>query len=106
MPKYLVEINYTAEGIKGVLDKGGSAREEAGREAVESAGGKLEALYFAFGDTDVYAICDMPNHAAAASVAMTVSATGLLSAKTTVLLTPAEIDAAGQQSVKYRPPGR
>jgi uncharacterized protein with GYD domain len=105
MPKYLVELNYTAEGIKAVLDKGGSAREAAGREAVESAGGKLEALYFAFGDTDAYAICDMPDNAAAASLAMNVSASGLISAKTTVLMTPAEIDAAGQQHVLYRPPG-
>jgi len=105
MPKYLFEFNYTAAGIKGVLDKGGSAREAAGREAVESVGGTLEAYYFAFGGTDGFAICDLPDNAAAAALAMTVSSSGHIAYRTVVLLTPAELDQAAGKHATYSPPG-
>jgi len=105
MPKYLFEMNYTAEGIKGVLDKGGSAREAAGREAVESVGGKLESYYYAFGGTDAFAICDLPDNAAAAALAMTVSSSGRVSCRTVVLMTPAELDQAAGKHATYSPPG-
>jgi uncharacterized protein with GYD domain len=105
MPKYLLQLNYSAEGIKGVLGKGGSERESVGRKAVESVGGKLESLHFAFGDTDAYAICDLPDNTAAAALAMTLSATGRISARTVVLLTPAELDAVVGHQATYTPPG-
>jgi uncharacterized protein with GYD domain len=104
MPKYLLEINYSAEGIKWVLDNGGAAREKAGRAVVESAGGKLESFFFAFGGTDAYAICDLPDNTAAAALAMTISASGVTTARTAVLLTPAEVDAASKTTVDYSPP--
>jgi uncharacterized protein with GYD domain len=105
MPKYLFELNYSTDGIKGVLAHGGTAREKAGRAAVKSAGGKLDALYFAFGSTDAFAICDLPDNNAAAALAMTLSASGNIAARTVVLLTPAEMDEAVQAKVKYSPPG-
>jgi uncharacterized protein with GYD domain len=58
MPKYLVEARYTAEGAAGLAREGGSARRVAAARTVESAGGKLEAIYFAFGDVDAYMIID------------------------------------------------
>ena len=70
MPKYLLHVNYTLEGIKGVLSKGGTARKAAAQAAAESAGGTLEAMYFAFGDTDVFAVADLPDNAAAAALAV------------------------------------
>ena len=105
MPKYLLEVNYTLDGVKGVLAKGGSARKTAATAAVKSAGGKIDAFYFAFGGTDVFVIADMPSNAAAAAVALAVSGGGGAVVKTTVLLTPAEIDEATEQKVAYRPPG-
>ena len=57
MPKYLLQINYTLDGVKGVVAKGGSARKAAGQAAAESVGGTLESIYFAFGDTDVFGDC-------------------------------------------------
>ncbi len=106
MPKYLLKVNYTLDGVRGVLSKGGSARSAAGRAAVESVGGTLESIYFAFGETDVYAIADLPDNAAAAAVALTISASGGASVSTTVLLTPEEIDGATGSSVAYTPPGQ
>ena len=106
MPKYLLQTNYTAEGVKGVLAKGGSARRASAQAGAESLGGSLEAFYFAFGSTDVFAIVDLPDNAAAAALALTVSGSGAVTVNTTVLLTPEEIDAAAQAQVKYTAPGQ
>jgi uncharacterized protein with GYD domain len=105
MPKYLLEVSYTLEGVRGVVAKGGSARLAAAKAAAESAGGSIESLYFAFGEVDVYAIADLPNNEAAAALALAVSAGGGARAKTVVLLSPEEVDAATQQTVDYTPPG-
>lgn len=105
MPKYLIEASYTVEGIKGIRSGGGSSRRDAVASAVESAGGRLESIYFAFGDHDVYAIIDLPDNESATAVALTVNASGAVNARTTVLLTPEEVDAAANRSIEYRPPG-
>ncbi|MFN8162018.1 MAG: GYD domain-containing protein [Solirubrobacterales bacterium] len=105
MPKYLIEATYSSDGIRGVQEKGGSARRDAVAAVVEGMGGSLEAFYFAFGDPDVYAIIDLPDNEAAAAVGMAVNASGLVRAGTTVLLTPAEVDSATGKSVGYQPPG-
>ena len=105
MPKYLVLADYNTEGIKGVLDKGGTSRRDALEALCESVGGSLESFYFAFGDTDAYVTVDLPDNSTAAALCMTATASGLVSVSTIALLTPEEIDAAGQASVVYRPPG-
>lgn len=106
MPKYLIEANYAADGMRGVLANGGTARREAIEKTLAELGGVCESFYFAFGDSDAYVIVDMPDNTSAAAIAMQVSASGLVSAKTTVLLTPEEIDKAAQVQVLYRPPGK
>jgi uncharacterized protein with GYD domain len=105
MPKYLLQVNYTLDGIRGVLAKGGSARKAAAQAAVKSAGGRVESFHFAFGSTDAYVIAELPDNAAAAALALTVSAGGGATVATTALLTPDEIDQAADANVKYRPPG-
>jgi uncharacterized protein with GYD domain len=105
MPKYLIQATYSSEGVQGLLKGGGSARRAAVEAAVKSAGGRLEALYFAFGQTDGFAILDLPDNASAAALALAISASGAGSAKTTVLLTPEEMDAATKKTVSYRAPG-
>jgi uncharacterized protein with GYD domain len=105
MPKYLLSVNYTLDGIRGVLAKGGSARKSAASAAAKSLGGKLDSFYFAFGSTDVYCVADLPNNEAAAALALAVSAGGGASVDTTVLLTPEEMDSAVKSQVSYRPPG-
>jgi uncharacterized protein with GYD domain len=105
MPKYLVEASYTREGVAGVLAKGGSSRREAVQHTIEGMGGQLECFYFAFGDRDAFAIVDAPDDEAAAAVVMAVNGSGAVMARTTVLLTPEQIDEAAKRSVDYRPPG-
>ena len=105
MPKYLIEASYTQEGVKGLQSAGGSSRREAVSALTEGLGGSLESFYFAFGDSDAYVVVDLPDNQSASAVALAVNATGAVTLKTTVLLTPEEVDAAAKQSVDYRPPG-
>ena len=105
MPKYLLEVKYTLDGVKGVVAKGGSARKAAASAAAKSVGGKVDSLYFAFGGTDVFCIADLPDNEAAAALALNVTAGGGASVNTIVLLTPEEIDNATGKKVKYIPPG-
>jgi uncharacterized protein with GYD domain len=105
MGKYLVKASYTAEGAQGVVKAGGSSRRDAVVQMAEGLGGSLESLYFAFGDTDVYAVIDAPDNRSAAAASMAVNMSGAVRAEVVVLLTPEEIDAAGELAVDYRPPG-
>jgi uncharacterized protein with GYD domain len=102
MPKYLAQVNYVGEGIKGLLQEGGTSRRAVVEKMIKSLGGTMEAFYYAFGDIDLFVIADMPDDASMAAIALTVSATGTITIKTTVLLTPEEIDAAGKKSPLYR----
>jgi uncharacterized protein with GYD domain len=106
MPKYLVEVKYTLDGIKGVKSEGGSARVTAATAAIEEQGGKVEAFYFAFGDNDAYVVADMPDNVSAAALGLIVSAAGGATTRTVVLLTADEIDAASKRKTLYRAPGR
>jgi len=105
VPKYLITGSYTIQGAKGVLAEGGSARVAAVEKTATSVGGRLESFYFGFGGDDFYVTVDLSGNAAAAAVAMTVAAAGGVSARTVVLLTPEEVDAAMKLSPAYRAPG-
>lgn len=106
MPKYFLEGNYVGEGVKGLLKEGGSSRIKSVTQLIEGMGGKVEAFYYAFGDVDVLGIVDFPDHATAASLSLAVNASGGVTIKTTVLMTPEEIDEATKKTVDYRPPGQ
>ncbi|PYR55107.1 MAG: GYD domain protein [Acidobacteria bacterium] len=105
MAKYLISASYTAEGAKGVLKEGGTKRRQAAEQAIKSAGGKLEAFYFAFGDNDAFVIVDAPDHASVAAMSLAINASGAVRTKTVVLLTPEEIDQATKKGTTYRAPG-
>ena len=105
MPKYLIQASYTADGAKGLLKDGGSKRRAAAEQALKSVGGKMEAFYFAFGDTDVFVIVDAPDHAAVSAASLAINASGAVRTKTVVLITPEELDQAAKKSVKYQAPG-
>ena len=106
MAKYLLKASYTAEGTKGLLREGGTKRRQAVEEAIRSAGGKLEAFYYAFGDEDVIIIADLPDNVSVASASLAVNSSGAATTKTIVLLTAEEIDAACKKTIGYRPPER
>ncbi len=105
MAKYLWEATYTAEGLQGVAQEGGTGRRRAVEEVVESLGGRLEAFYYAFGSTDTYTILELPDNVSASAASLAISAAGAVHVRTVVLLTPEEVDEAAQKAVEYRPPG-
>jgi uncharacterized protein with GYD domain len=106
MATYLVKASYSPDGIKGVLKNGGTARADAVSKSVQALGGKLVSFHFAFGGDDAFVIVELPDNIAAAALGLAVSSTGLASATTVVLLTPAEIDEAAKRQVAYTPPGK
>ena len=105
MPKYLIEASYTAEGLRGLIKDKASGRKLAVSKAVEGLEGKVEAVYYALGEYDVFVIADLPDAVTAAALSLTVSATGLVRTKTTALLTVEETDRALTKKFNYRGPG-
>jgi len=106
MPKYLLQGSFTVDGVKGVLKEGGSKRRAVIEQMVRDLGGTLEAFYFAFGESDVFVIIDLPDNVSSAAVSLAVGAGGAVRASTTVLITPEEMDQAVQKRVNYNPPGQ
>ncbi len=105
MPKYLWKGQYTPQGVKGLLKEGGTAREKAVAQLLESAGGKLEAYYYALGDRDAYVIVDLPDNATATAVSLAIAAAGVTRVETIALVTSEEVDQAIKKPARYRPPG-
>jgi uncharacterized protein with GYD domain len=105
MPKYLFTVDYTAEGAKGLRTDGGTNREHVVRLSIESLGGKLESFYFTMGDHDAVVIADLPDSAAAAALSLSVAASGGARCSTSPLLTPADMDHAGNRKTAYKAPG-
>jgi uncharacterized protein with GYD domain len=106
VPRYLIIASYTAEGEQGLLAKGGTARRTSVTDMVEKLGGKVETFDFAFGEDDVFVICELPDNVTAAAIGLAVGASGLVAIRTVVLLTPEEIDAAAGKHADYHGPGQ
>ena len=106
MPHYLLQASYTPEAwarmIRSPVDR---------RRGVETLaakiGGRLEALYYSFGEHDVVAILEAPDNVAAAAASLAIASAGhLRSVKTTPLLTVDEIMSAEKRAgeLTYAPP--
>jgi uncharacterized protein with GYD domain len=106
MAKYLIKGNYTAEGGKGLMKDGGTKRREAVQKSMETLGGRIEQMYYAFGDVDVYVIAEAPDNVSAAALSLAVNASGVVQVRTVPLLTCEELDAAVHKTVSYRAPGQ
>jgi uncharacterized protein with GYD domain len=105
MAKYLAKASYTAQGTKGLLKDGGSRRRAAVKNTVRRLGGRLEAFYYTFGDSDAIIILDLPDAASAAALSMATAASGAVRISTTPLITPEDIDKACRKHVTYKAPG-
>ena len=106
MPKYLIRGSYSEQGLKGLLEEGGSKRREASEQTIKSVGGRLEAFYYAFGDDDFVIIADVPSNVDASALSLTANASGGVKSRLTVLIAPEEVDQATKKTVTFRPPGK
>lgn len=104
MAKYMFQGSYSLEGARGLLREGGTRRREAVDALVKSLGGRLESFYYAFGNTDLYMIVDLPDHAAAAAASVIVAASGAGRWRTVVLMGPEDMDRAARSGGDYRAP--
>jgi uncharacterized protein with GYD domain len=105
MSKYLITGSYAADGVKGLMQEGGSKRLEAATAAIASVGGSVDAFYYSFGEDDVVGICDFPDASSAAAVSMMINSTGAVSVTLTPLITVEEMDVAAGKTPSYRAPG-
>lgn len=105
MPRYLFQGSYSLEGARGLLAEGGTRRRAVVERLVRDLGGRLEAFDYAFGETDLFIVVDLPDQVAAAAASLIVGASGAGRWRTTVLLSPEEIDRATRTGAGYRAPG-
>ncbi len=106
MATYMVQFSYTEQGAKGLLKEGGSKRREATEQLIKSLGGKLVAYYFTFGEYDGFAIVEGVDNIDVTAANLIVGASGAVRTKTTVLISPDEVDKATRKSGNYRAPGQ
>lgn len=107
MPHCLLQASYSAQGVSGLISSP-EDRSAVLRSLVEGLGGRMESLYYAFGDSDVVAIFELPDNVTMAALSMVAGASGALSnLKTTVLIPITEgVEAARKVgTIGYRPPG-
>lgn len=105
MPRFLLESTYTPDGVKGLVADGGTKRAEVARRAIEGCGGRMESLFFSFGKYDTYAVCELPDHKAAAALAIAIRAAGGVHTRISPVLTPEEVDEATRTKLSYQAPG-
>jgi len=87
---YLLQVAYTTEAWAAMV-KNPHVRLEGLRPLLVRLGGKLEGGWLAFGEYDAVLICQMPDHASAAALAMAALTEGAVKAiKTTPLMTVEE----------------
>jgi uncharacterized protein with GYD domain len=102
MTKYFFQGNYVGQGIKGLMQEGGSRRREAVVQALESVGGSLECIYYAFGETDVLGVFDIPDQSGAVALSLMINSSGAVNLRLTPLMTPEDLDAAVGKMPTYR----
>lgn len=107
MPKYMTLFKYSPEGAKGLLKEKAAGRVAALKQAAETAGGRVESVYFTGGGeyTGVI-ISEYPDIATFTAFTLLAQSTGAVAdGKTFALLTPDEMDQALAKKMTYRPPG-
>ncbi|HWQ23021.1 MAG TPA: GYD domain-containing protein [Gaiellaceae bacterium] len=107
MPLYLVEFGYTPEAWAGLV-KSPENREETVRRILEDAGCKLHNLWYAFGESDGFALIEAPDTTTAAGLSIAITSSGAFRKfETHVLMTQGELLEALEKAgeVAYTAPG-
>lgn len=108
MAKFIVLYTFKGETLR-EFSRNPTDRASAVDQAAHSVGGHLESYYWMLGQYDGFAIVDLPNSAAAARLAVTVSSTGAFThLETHELFSSQEVMDLMQASrdVQYSAPGQ
>jgi uncharacterized protein with GYD domain len=108
MAHYMIEVGYTAEAWSAQVEARANVVDRI-TPALKACGGKLESIYYTFGESDLVAIIDVKTAEDAAAFALAVTSSGALrSFKTTQLLTVeqglASMKRASEVRKVYQPP--
>lgn len=108
MAKFLYLGKYTAEGLKGLADEGGTKRRVAIEALASSIGGAILEYSFAIGEYDFVVIVDVPDTAAGLVVPILTGASGTVRVLTVPLVSPRDMDeiCARIPSGSFRPAGQ
>ena len=107
MSLYMSTFEYKPE-VWSELISNPENRTETVSRLLESAGCKLKGLWYAFGQSDGFALIEAPNNVTSAGLMIAISASGAFSKfETTVLMTQNELLEALEkaQDVEYVAPG-
>ena len=109
MAKYAVLGGYTAEAWAKMIDNPGT-REGPVRKLAESVGGKLDQVFWSFGEDDFLVIFDAPDDITAGAIAVGAGSSGSLrNVRTIKLITQEEsrklLEKAKAARAAYTPPG-
>ena len=107
MSLYMSRFEYKPE-VWSELISNPENRTETVSRLLESAGCKLKGLWYAFGQSDGFALIEAPNNVTSASLMIAISASGAFNRfETTVLMTQNELLEALEkaQNVEYVAPG-
>ena len=74
MPRYILLINWTTQGIKNVKDT--VKRAKSFENAIEKAGGKSHGFYYTIGRHDMVAMVEAPSDEAIAAVLFSLGSLG------------------------------
>ena len=108
MAYFLIQATYKPESWANQIENPRNAEDRI-RPAIQALGGRLDALYYAFGESDVVGIAEFPSNDAAGAFSVMITAAGAVkSVKTTPLMTVNEgmemMKKAGQVAGKYKAP--
>ena len=88
MPLFIVSINWTDQGIRGVKDA--PKRSEAAKALAKKVGITIKEIYLTSGDSDLVAIINSPSGDNVAKFAMAIGSQGNIRTKTARAWTEAE----------------
>jgi uncharacterized protein with GYD domain len=109
MALFMWQAAYTPESWAVQLKNPQNRVETVGRQACESAGGKLIGAWYCFGDYDIIIVADMPDAESMAAVSLAITAGGACKTATTTTLMSGDQAVAAMKkatTVSYKPAGR
>ena len=89
MPRYILLLNYTDEGIQNVQYM--KQHIIAFRKVAEAAGGRMPKVYLTMGQYDLIAVIEAPSDEACVSMALTMCSVGNVRSTTLKAFTDEEI---------------
>jgi len=108
VPKFLMQATFSTDGVKNLIEQGGTKREQQLQGLARSLGGSLEAVYFSPHRNEGFVIFDLPEgqRINLAGTVMAVNAGGFVQVKAQPVLTAKELDSAVEKARSVKVPGK